>query len=264
MQQLALSFRSCVEALNTLCRTILGRQKRFEIVYRLVNFFSRSLDHLHTICNIQAENELATRKLRHKRQKTESEYAINKYMTGMLTNVSQVDWKVGQAAHSEVLEGILFSILNHTGRLLSNAVFKEHVSTSDRVGNITKGGTEILPGAAKLETRCIVPILHAALGKSTTRKELIARVLAERATDGSVKMQTPSHRRNLILKARKMIQSSLVKSAVGGEALQSLRTPNRPEEGQYTSDFVVPVDMYGSEWLLESVWALIGWELPME
>lgn len=201
-----------------------------------------------------------SRRLRHKRVRTESEYAVNKYITSMLISISQMEWKDDQLVHKEILEGVLFIILNRTGKLLSNAVFQEHVASSDRPGNIKQSGEAFSPEAAKLETRYLIPILHAALGVDCARKELVVRVLAENGT------HTGLQGGDILLKARKLIQSSLVKSAVGGEDLQGLKMPSLPadEEGRYVPEIGTEVELYGPEWLLESVWALIGWDLAVQ
>jgi hypothetical protein len=232
-------------------------------------FFNKSLDHLRSLCTIQAENEFAdSRRSRHKRVRTEDEYAVNKYMTGMLVSIVQMEWKATQIGHSEILEGMLFSILDNTGRLLSHEVFKEHVATSNLIGNITKGLPSLLPAAAKLEARYIVPVLHTALGRTSARKELVARVLAKNAANINPERRSHSasgETGDLLVKARKLIQSSLVKSAIGGEGLVGLKQPVPPEEDGYIAlEIDTGVERYGPEWLLESVWAVVGWELAVQ
>jgi hypothetical protein len=269
MYRVELCYRSCFSALNNLCRTILGRQKRFDIVYRLVMFFNKAMGHLQTLCSKQAKHELDERLQMQNKivGVVDDEYAVNKYLTQTLVSITQVEWMVGQPGHSDILEGILFSVLEHTGRLLSNAVFKEHVATSNRVGNITKGGSPILPEAAKLEARYLVPVLHAAMGRSPARKELIAKVLADSRT-ASAEQARPRvsslSNHDLFQKAREMVQNSLLKSAVGGEELEGLRLPTRPEDHvEYAPGVDICVEKYGTEWFLESVWALVGWELAV-
>ena len=267
MHQIVLGFRSSFDSLSELCRTILGRKKRFEIVHRLVMFTHKALNHLRTLCTIQAENEFAdSRQTRHKRVRMDDEYAVNKYMATMLVSVVQMDWQATHIGHSEILEGMLFSILDNTGRLLSNAVFKEHVAVSDRVGNITKGFPALLPAAAKLEAQYILPILHAALGRTSARKDLVARVLAENAPSLTPqKSAIPSDEiQDFLGKAKKRIQSSLLKSAVGGHGLVALRLPPPPEDDACIAlDIDSGVEKYGPEWLLESIWAVVGWQLAV-
>lgn len=57
MRQISQSFETCFRGLNELCRTICGRKKRHEVVDRMLGFFSKALDHLQTLCNIQANQE---------------------------------------------------------------------------------------------------------------------------------------------------------------------------------------------------------------
>jgi len=265
MSQIALSFLSCFNALDELCRTILGRKKMLDIVYRLVTFFSKALDHLRTICSIQAENEVAERRrLRSKRSKVDDEYAVNKYLTRTLVSITQIDWKIEHPGHSDILEGILFSIMEQTGRLVSGAIFKEHVASSDFIGNITKNETLLLPEAAKLETRYIIPILRGGMGTTSARRDLIARILAGSSLNATLQTGSKRQANDLLAKARKKIQSSLVKSAVGGHELEGLRPAKPPEQDIDYSPLTMPhVERYGSEWLLEAVWALVGWDLAV-
>lgn len=265
MHQVDLSFRTCFHALTELCNTILGRQKSYDVIYRLVMFVSKALEYMRKLCNLQGQAEHGAVSKRHnKRAKLQDdEYAVNKYLSRTLVSMTQLEWKAGQPGHSEVLEGILFSILDHTGRLLSNAVFKEHVATSDQNGNITKQDQPMLLEAARLETRYIIPVLHAALGNST-RKELIARVLADNSSGTAAhnRKRLDSQGHDLLFKTRKLLQSSLLKSTVGGEELESLKFPSLPEgHVQFTPLVDVRAEKYGPEWLLESVWALVGWDL---
>lgn len=266
MHQIISAFQTCFHALNKLCLTILGRSKRSGIVYRLVMFFKKALEHLQAICTLQAEHEDAgKRSTRSKRIKTGGEYATNKYLCQALISIAQTEWRVGKAGHSEVLEGILFSILDHTGRLVSNAVFDEHVATSNKPGNITLDTSRSLPGSANLEARYFVPILHAAIGGTETRKELLARVLSDRpgnSKNGSI-LAPVSSRHDLFLKARKRLQETLIKQAMGGEELDSLSLPTRPDDVDCSPPPSNCAEKYGPEWLLESVWAVLGWELAI-
>ena len=198
-------------------------------------------------------------------RKDEEEYVVNKYLARALASMSQMDWNVGQSGHCEILEGMLYFVLDHTGRLVSNAVFDEHVAKSDRPGNITQNGPPPLVEAVKLETRYIVQILYAALGTSSARKELIARVLADRSLNTSAQLrsiESSNTTQDILNKARKTIQSSLLKSAVGGDELEGLKTPVSVDiESVVSVELHGHGEKYGVEWLLGSVWALVGWEM---
>ena len=270
MHQIVLSFHTCFKALNELCLTILGRSMKHEIVYRLAMFFKKALDHLHTVCTLQAKTETeGRRKTRSQRDKIGEEYAVNKYLPRALILISQVDWQVGKPGHSDILEGILFAILEHTGRLVSNAVFNEHIAISDKVGNITLGDTEPWTGAAPLEARYIVPVLHAALGRSNSRRELVDRVLYDGCETAKVQTQGSSQQTltdsgcDLLLKARKRLQETLVKCAIGGEGLGGLVLPSQPDDFDISPEPAQCAEKYSPEWLIESIWADVGWELAI-
>ena len=270
MHQIVLSFQTCFNALNELCLTIQGRSMKHEIVYHLAMFFKKALDNLHTACTLQGEAEVESkRKSPSKRLKTDEEYAVNKYLSQALILVTQMEWKVEKAGHSDILEGMLFSILDHTGRLVSNAVFNEHVATSKKVANITLGGPEPLPGAAKLEAQYIIPILRAALGGDASRKEFLARVLCngrggvKDQTQGACQQSSTGDGLDLVTSARKRLQETLIKCAVGGNELDSLVLPPQPDGLDYWSVPTSCGEEYGPEWVLESVWAVVGWELAI-
>jgi hypothetical protein len=294
MHQVALSFLSCFKALNELCRTIPGRAKKAEIVYKMVMFFNKALNLLQTVISLQTEHEAVheRRKSRHKRCRVdEEEYIVNKYLTKSLASMAYgLEWKADQPGHSDLLEGFLFSVLEHIGRLVSEAVFAEHVATSDKPGNITKN-TPLSPAKDSLESRYMIKILYAALGGSD-RKDLVARVLAtgkrqlsrlrssvgssllspdkadikglSRYSDAAEKVlqiaNDPSG--DLLSKGKKLLQSTLVKSAVGGGELETLRLPTPPaEESISILGANNENERFGSDWLIETVWALIGWDL---
>lgn len=268
MRHVGVSFLACFKAFNELCNTIPGRSKKSELVYQLVLFFSKSLDFLRTLSNLQGETEKAqTHQMRRnkKARLEEGEYAINKYLAKMLASVSySLEWKASHPGHSDLLEGILFSVLEHTGRLLSEAVFDEHVATSNNPGNITKESASGCKQAARIEARYIVQVLHAALG-GNEKKDLVAQVLAAgKRTSGSLR-QGSAHgvfSADLLIKAKKLLQSTLMKSAVGGEELETLRLPTPPvERTTLPAAKGAGVERYGSDWLVETVWALIGWDL---
>jgi hypothetical protein len=176
-----------------------------------------------------------------------------------------MEWSVGEPGHSEILEGLLFFILDHIGRLVSQAIFKEHVAQSGRPGNITNSGPTMSLEAIKLEALHMVQILYAALGKSPDRKELVARVLTEHEAGTDIQLGSKNSSKNIkdmLKRSKEMIQSSLVKSAVDGQELESLRLPTPPQDSM--SDLPQPHDSqekYIIEWLLGSVWALAGWDI---
>jgi hypothetical protein len=258
MHALALGFASSFEALNELGRTIPGRAKRFRIEYSLLTFFKQGLDYLRTISALQAEG-YQTPKERgqpNKRAKVEgSQYAVNNYLSRALTRMTQMDWKTGNLSHSEFLEGILCLILRHTGELLSLTVFDEHVAKSGNPGKISSGHSVSKTKATNYEFRYIAGILHAALG-GQKNNELISKILEERRSGRSASLSGDT-----LLKAKQLLQNTLVKSTIGVE-VEVLRLVDQPEGFEpYSLGVSHRGKQYGPEWFMEAVWGLVGWEL---
>jgi hypothetical protein len=245
-----------------------------ELVHRMVMFFNRALSFLQTISSIQTEQaeEHNSRRLRNKTVKSdEGEYAVNKYLAWALASIfTELGWKIGKPGHSELLEGILFSILEYTGRLLSEAVFHEHVAKSTNPGNISKGDVSPNLASTKIESRYIVQILHSAFGTSE-KKDLVAKVLAygrkdldplRRLTDLA---PSSSFTQNMVIKSKILIQGTLLKCTVGGDNLPSLKLPaSVEEEVDCPVEAANHIEVGSREWLIENVWALIGWDTVLE
>ncbi|KAI6712851.1 hypothetical protein JHW43_004668 [Diplocarpon mali] len=263
-QQVALSFLACFSAMDELFLTIPGRSKKREVVYRVVMLFRRSLDFLHIISGLQSEDERPDRSqhTRGKRPRVEAaEYAVNRYLAQTLAStVKNLEWKHNQAGHSEILEGLLFSLLQHTGRLISNSVFGEHVAASDNPGNISESLDAREDGVLSPESRYVVQVLHAVLGGSD-RKQFVADMLASGRSSSRGVGLVPAASGEVLGKARKLLQSTLWKSTVGGAELESLRLPRPPSESSDLQQDKAGVEKYGKEWLLETVWGLVGWDL---
>jgi hypothetical protein len=237
----------------------------------MVMFFNKALKLLHSICKMQAESEVVRDNQRPRRKRSrveEREYLVTKALASSLASIAYgIEWKVGQTGHADLLEGILFCIMEQTGRLLSEAVFAEHVAASDNPGNISKTEDRVPSGSVKHESRYMVQILQAALG-SVTRRNLIAQVLAlgksssvqQAHVIGSSLSSTPPS--DLLTKARKLLQNTMVKCAVGGSDLETLRLPTPPiEEVESPIEVDEEVEKYGSEWLVHSVWGIISWDM---
>ena len=243
-----------------------------EIVYRMVMFFKKALMLLHMLGELQVQYEAsqACQGPRHKRSRLEErEYIVSKTLAASLASIAHdMEWKGGQFGHADLLEGMLFCIMEQTGRLLSEAVFAEHVATSDNPGNISKLGDPVPSGSIEHESRYMVQILQAALG-GTTRRKAIAQVLnfgtsssVGQAHAAAIAPRSSASPADLLSKAKNLLQSTLVKSAVGGPDLETLRLPTPPmEEAELITDVDEEIEKYGSEWLVHSVWGIIGWDM---
>ncbi|KUJ21955.1 uncharacterized protein LY89DRAFT_390190 [Mollisia scopiformis] len=268
MNQFALAFLACLASIDDLFRTIPGRAKKTEIVYRMVMLFNRGLNILRTISAEQATHDMAARSHspQHKRPRIEAgEYLVNKYLANALAAIAHnAQWKAQQPAHCEILEGCLFSILEHTGRLVSEAIFGEHVASSDLPANITTNAGSVVRGFVRPEARYIIQVLHALAGAGD-RRGLVTQILAAGKTSLNEQLRATNPTNldifgDLLSKSKRLLQITLVKSAVGGADLESLRLPTPPLE---TSNVATEerLEKYGKEWLIEMVWGIIGWDI---
>lgn len=270
MNQVIFTFRTCFEALNVLGRTILGRTKKAKIVHRMISFFKNSLDLLQSSAKLQANHEASQRNRRLRKTQNDTldcEYTFNKYLSNAVASILQTaEWNASLPGHSDLLEGILYLILSHTGRLLSHAIFQEHVAEAEKPGNMSSVTREPSK-TGRFESRYILQILHAAIA-DPSRKDIITQLVSTKGHDQvngdtvSGSSVRESHRKTLLHKAKLLIQSTLVKSTVGGVDLESLEWPPPPEEMvEYPVETIATGEKYGSEWFVESVWVLIGWEM---
>jgi hypothetical protein len=252
--QMSLGYNSCLVAMNGLKGSIPGRRRIGEIVYHLVGFFENTLKHLHSSSSQQAAYEKSDggeEVHRNKRARIESEYAANNLLCRVLVSIGRTEWKVGQAGHSELLQGIHYHILRHTGSLLSVAVFEEHVALSEIPKTIPSGTspTEV----TMLECRYIIPILQAVLGECSERQELIAQVLL-----GNDSKSSSTVNNYLLSKTKRFIRDTLLESAIGGDALECFKLPSQPEH----SELQVPPELveFGPKWFVHWVWQLASWD----
>ncbi|RKF54859.1 hypothetical protein OnM2_094036 [Erysiphe neolycopersici] len=265
MDQIALAFLVCFDALNELCKNILGRGYKYETTYRMVMFFQKSLELMHSSVYLQTEHEKYHFQDVCSKDSTtiEEDYIVIKSVARCLTSILQnLNWDAKNSSHSDFCEGIIFLILDYTGRLISEAVFSEHVAGSDNPGNITNTAAQVNQSVIRLESKYIVQILQAALD-SESKKRVVANILSsninrdDRCTLADLSMSYE----DLFSRATFLLQSTLVKSAVGGETMESLRLPTPPTERVELDSVEGNEEKYSSEWLLEKVWGIIGWDL---
>ncbi|RFU24830.1 hypothetical protein B7463_g11509, partial [Scytalidium lignicola] len=278
---LDLTYQSCFRSLTCLCQTIPGRAKRHTIVYGLVKFFGDALAQLTLFCTSQAELDLNIEQRRDpKRARIEKsskgENIIIKGLSNCLVSILlNLEWKQGQISHTDVLEGILFFILRRTGAIISEIAFREQVASSDLPGNIAKmDGSEkrTQQHAARFECRYMWQIIQAALGRSdTTRKELIMKVLAGSTTSATRRaVATPLEGLvgGLLEKEKRRLQSTLVQSIIGGGPTLAFQDVLKLRPKPETEDVEPPnecddLEKNGSNWFIDSIWALVGWDMMM-
>lgn len=245
--QVKLGFMSCFTTLNGICGTIPGRKlKKGFVIYGMVSFMTRAIKLLHTLCKEQTEH----RKSREDPGDEQEVYAVNKCLTCTIVSIILgLDFEVGKPGHAELLEGILFTILEHTGSLLSVAIFGDDMPVKKKRGCKDKNKTPTID-TTNAESLYMVQILYAALGGAEKQK-LVSRVLM--AGDGA----------ELIEKAKRFIQGTLLKSTYGKEHIESLRLPVLPEEEVEVPEVEYDGEIHGQDWLINMATSIVGWDLVL-
>jgi hypothetical protein len=257
MHQLSLGYQLCFDSLNEICKTMLGRTKKNDIIYRMSGFVQKAIAFLHDISLAQEYKESKAPRRQSSNGHDGIEYIVNKNLANAIASMlAGLEWEVGKPGHSELLEGILYTILQHTGKLVSVAVFNEHVASSEKEGKVTEKTQRAEVCTAKFESRYIIQILYTAIG-GATRTELISQVLAA----GRPNMSKDG-KGDLVSKARKLLQSTLINNSTSGVSMETLRLPPPPSEDTAVPDAVHhSVEKYSPEWLVEMAWALVGWDM---
>lgn len=224
-------FACCMEAMDQVCRTILGRtQKKDSLVLHLVRFLKNTLDQLLHLIDKQAMRmaESDDQRLPKRRRLSgsgEEEFAVNRYLTTLLVSVLRRDWS-HQGGQAEVLEGVTCEVIRYTGLLLKEVPVDE---------------TEPWDMQKELESRYLLQILTASVGAG--------RVLASSE-------RNPQMLQNL----RKKMQGHLMNVMIGGSR-EALRFPSPPEEEEVVLyPEIAKHRKYGPEWLAEMVNAVVGFE----
>lgn len=264
-----LTFLSCMGTFDNICKTITGRKDESgKIIYHILDFYRTNLGLLARLAAQQTNGDPdahSRRVLRSssnsKRRRIDShEYTANKLLGRVLTCiVFNINWKETLPAHGELLEGILYTIIHHAGRVLSVAMFGEVVADSDLIGHITKSTSldQLLSNVTnKSENRYIIQILHSALG-GVSKKTLFVNVLQARKADKHARASAS----DLIGKARTILQNTLVKAMSAVDVGEQLEEPvtlvDDVDRRSKDDDFGI----YGASWYVGKMWDLIGWDV---
>lgn len=241
--QVKLGFFSCFTTLNKICETIPGRtMKKGVILYKMVSFVGKAIKLLHILCKNQTEH-------RRSREGEQEVYAVNKCLTCTIVAIMGLDWEVGKPGHAELLEGILFTILEHTGSLLSVAFFGEDMATKKQRRRKDQNNTPTV-NTTNAESLYMVQILYSALGGAEKQK-LISRVLM--GGDGA----------ELIEKAKRSIQGTLLKYTYGTRHIEALSSPALPEDEVAIPRVEYDGEIYGPDWLINMATSIVGWDLVL-
>lgn len=243
--QVNIGFQSCFTALNGICGTITGRAKKGFVIHGMVLFVGKAIELLHTLCKRQTEHQ----KPREVPGGEQDVYVVNKCLTNTIVSIILgLDWEVGKPGHVELLEGILFAILKHTGSLLSIAIFGQDMP-SKKKRRKDKNRTPPVD-TTNTESLYMIQILYAALG-GAKKQSLVSRVLM--AGDGA----------ELIEKAKRLIQGTLLKYTYGKEHIESLRLPVLSAEEIEFPMVEYEGELHGHDWLINMATSIVGWDLVL-
>jgi hypothetical protein len=243
--EIARGYRTCFRTLDRSQTSIVGRNSKAtaNIPYLLCSFFNNILDYLHKFSKTLAEG--------HQSQEVSSvedtQFVVSKLITQMLISIIRdTEWKTERSTHRDILEGVISTIVDHVGILLSLSIFGENVGDSNLPGNISnETDTRSYSDLISYESRYLVPILSAALDVEK-EKEMI----------------TPRGARE---KAMEKVKRALTNSTIGAN-LATLKMPAKLEmdEEPLSMPEIPHHKTYSTEWLVESLWALVGWEVEAQ
>jgi hypothetical protein len=242
--EVARGYRACFQTLDRSQRSIVGRNSKAtaNIPYLLCSFFNNILDYLHNFCKNLAEG--------HRSQEASSvegtQFVVPKLIAQMLISIIRdTEWKAERSTHRDILEGVISAIVDHAGILLSLSIFGENIGGSNLPGNISNE-TEIgnHSDLISYESRYLIPILSAALDAEKEKRMI---------TLGGVRE-----------KAMEKVKRALTNSTIGTN-LSTLKMPAKQMDEEPLSMPELPGHRtYSSEWLVESLWALVGWEVKAQ
>ncbi|EEH22781.1 hypothetical protein PABG_04992 [Paracoccidioides brasiliensis Pb03] len=266
------------------------------ITYHVVNLFYRVLSHSHQYILSKAKDNIAQEKSVGKKVKQGSKTRLTKstaststqppsdeeitlklfsnFLTGMILSLNPV-----RPEENCLLEGFLFSLLEHVGKMLSLFVFKELYSNPDLrlnsaklpvPGNFDKGYAArgemaVAQRAAESEAKHLIWILERAIAFT----DQFERPSDETNTHSvSTEATIPQ---GMLERARTKLQNTLLKGIFGEkeqEFRDSLKMPEKPAyspgERSISRQTHVSVEKEPAEWFTQEVWRLVGWDVLLK
>ncbi|ESZ96314.1 hypothetical protein SBOR_3294 [Sclerotinia borealis F-4128] len=248
VNEIAGSYKRCVEVTAEQYRTINGRElvRKASIIYSFCSFFDKGLSQLHSLCVRNAKLSVCSSNPAPQQAgiptKNDEPVMIGFTANLLIDILRRVNWQQDNELHEQIIEGILATILNYIGKLMSNIIFHEEVAASNVPGNISSGEISLPPTTmeSELESKYLVPILHVAL-------EVFKENKMPGPTEGLVKREI------------KRIQNTFTNSLIGGN-LMALAVPERITEEPLDIPGLEGLEMYGNEWTIQSVFSMVGME----
>lgn len=264
-------FNLCLKGLAHLCRDICGRRCKGQVVYALVNFFTSTLQNFHQMCTLELPALPPTNlyPLRY-RQTVESQEGkgnivsvlISETPKFLLNVLTSPEFQVPNTANAEVFEGLLSSLLNRIGCLVSQNVFHNQLAISKNPGRICCNSTYdtgMRNKTTNLEGQHLVCILKTTLKNRNEKNHTLSKMLSGGEVICSIPGEEP-----LLARAKRRLQETLLKGIFGqdgGDFINALKIPEF--EGGWENE-AIPTDGEKGETFIELVWSVIGWDLALK
>ncbi|KAF5877684.1 uncharacterized protein Bfra_002052 [Botrytis fragariae] len=237
--------KSCVGVSTEHYKTIAGRElvRKSNITYFMCSFFDKALNEMHRLCITKAKLPIRSDNSASDRVEVSAdnnEPLMIRFLANLLISILRnISWQQKNDLHKQTFEGMLAIILDHTGKMLSEIIFKEDVASSRLPGNVSSGEPflRLSPNESTLKSKYLIYILEMAL-----------KIQKENMGTGPTE--------ELLKVAKKKIQNTLKNSIIGGN-LSGLKVPDQIVEEPVDIPELEGLEMYGEEWTIQCVFTMI-------
>ncbi|KLJ09406.1 hypothetical protein EMPG_15176 [Blastomyces silverae] len=268
------------------------------VTYHIIQLFQRTLGHMHQYTISKGKKSIAQGIPAGKKGKQRSKTKMTKTPAGpLITSDEEVTLNLFShflasmilslnpvgPEENDLLEGFLFSILEHVGRTLCLFVFKELNSNSDlrlnpaklpMPGNFDKeyparGEMAIAQRAAECEARHLIWILERAIAFTDQFERPSDAMNGDLVLTETTLPKGPPFQ-GILQRARAKLQNTLLKGIFGENEPQfrdSLKMPEKPSYPLPEVSFGRSFDsakIDPAEWFTQEVWRLVGWDVLLD
>jgi hypothetical protein len=266
-------FNMCLRGFIHLCRDIPGRRSKGQAIYALVRFFTGGLDHVHKLClqksSLRSENQTS---YQIRGASIDVETNIN-IINSIITELSKLlasfftapEFQKSHVYFLEVLEGLIATLLDRIGGLVSQAVFKDNLASLKSPGGIRSPDSsstivtlsEIDEKVINFEGKVLTLVLNVAVnGHHNKKAHKTARMVS-----GETVSKMKSGEGILLEKAKKRLQATFLRGIFGEEGDDFKEAFSIPEPLPEVMDYEVEAEREAhTDNFVEVLWSVVGWE----